>query len=558
MKISIFLTLFLGMGLFSSPIKAQNIVVQRNNVTEWSYTSAKSYSNPFRDVVLDLLVTTPSGRQMKIPGFWAGDNEWRFRFSSPELGSHTFTTVCNDTRNRNLHNQRGVINVTEYTGTNPLFKHGPLKISDNKRHFVHEDGTPFFWLADQWWHGMTTRFKWPEDFHTLTADRKEKGFSVIGFALGFPCDIAPFDPRGQNEAGDPWMDSTFTSINPAYFDLTDLRVNYLVSQGLVPSVMPSWGYYIKFAGMENMKEHYRYVIARYGAYPITWILAGEVTLAYYTDLANNWDYYKEQFREQWSEMGRYLQATDPFDRLVTVHPGPGIWDGKPPLNDMDVVDFIFLQSGHRGFHTLPRAVEQVVENMELYPDRPVLHGEVCFEGMFGSSWNDVQRFLFWSNMMMGTAGFSYGVEGIWEFNTNEQLFGPPPGGLTTWGNVPWERAYQYPGSTHVGMGKQIMERFEWWRFVPRQDWIRDSDPQKFYQPYSAGISGEIRMIYVYQPISGSYATDLVPGKTYNYRYIDPMCGHEYPIVQFTADETGSWHIGMFPEKKDLVLVIYEN
>jgi hypothetical protein len=166
-----------------------------------------------------------------------------------------------------------------------------------------------------------------------------------------------------------------------------------------------------------------------------------------------------------------------------VHPGPGIWDGKPPLYDMNVVDFIFLQSGHSNFKTLSRAVSQVNENLELYPDKPVLHGEVCFEGMQGSSWQDIQRFLFWSNLMSGTAGFSYGVEGIWQFNTEEQLFGTSPLG-NVWGNVPWEECIHYKGSEQLGLAKQFLEEFDYWNFKPNRDLITCKNGHGLHTPYT--------------------------------------------------------------------------
>ena len=540
------------------PIYSQTFSVQKNQVTEWSYTSSKTYKNPFRDIVLDMIVTSPQGTKQKIPAFWAGDNDWSFRFSAPETGTYSFETICNDIKNNDLHQQKGKIKVIEYTGDNPLYKNGPLKISENNRQFEYADGTPFFWLADQWWHGMTTRFKWPEDFQTLTADRKEKGFSVIGFAVAFPCDIEPFDPRGENEAGNPWFDSSFTSINPAYFDLTDLRINHLLSQGIVPNIMGSWGYYIKWAGEENMKAHYRYLIARYAAYPITWTLAGEVTLAYYTDLGENWDFYKAQFRDQWSEVGRYLQANDPYNRLVTVHPGPGIWDGKPPLDDMSVLDFIFLQSGHNNFKTLSRAVSQVNENLELYPGKPVLHGEVCFEGMKGSSWNDIQRFLFWSNLLSGTAGFSYGVEGIWQFNTEEELFGASPVG-NVWGNIPWEEAMHYKGSAEVGIGKKLMENFEYWRFEPHPEWIEANNSGELSSYFVAGIPGEVRVIYLHEKPSRYNPYTLVgltQKSAYAYQYLDPITGKEHERITFKADDEGRWEVPEPPVMQDFVLAIY--
>ena len=116
----------------------------------------------------------------------------------------------------------------------------------------------------------------PLSVRMLTHDRKVKGFNVIQFAIGFPCDIVPFDPRGQNEAGDPWS-KDFGSINPAYFDLADLRIQWLVEQGMLPNTVGLWGYYLKFMGVDRIKEHWDYIIARYGAYPVTWTLCGEAT-----------------------------------------------------------------------------------------------------------------------------------------------------------------------------------------------------------------------------------------------------------------------------------------
>jgi len=34
-------------------------------------------------------------------------------------------------------------------------------------------------------------------------------------------------------------------------------------------------------GIEKMKKHWRYLIARYGAYPVVWCLAGEGIMPYY-------------------------------------------------------------------------------------------------------------------------------------------------------------------------------------------------------------------------------------------------------------------------------------
>ena len=79
---------------------------------------------------------------------------------------------------------------------NSSIEHGPIRLSKNKKYLEHEDGTPFFWLADTWWYGMTARTKW-EDFKILVADRKKKGFNVIQIVVGVPPDIDIFSERGK-------------------------------------------------------------------------------------------------------------------------------------------------------------------------------------------------------------------------------------------------------------------------------------------------------------------------------------------------------------------------
>ncbi|HYW96445.1 MAG TPA: DUF4038 domain-containing protein, partial [Bacteroidales bacterium] len=320
-----------------------------------------------------------------------------------------------------------------------------------------------------------------------------------------------------------------------------------------------WGYYMKWTGVDNMEKYWDYVIARYGAYPCTWTLAGEVTLAYYTDLGENWSYYKTQFREQWSEVARHIHHTDPYHRLVTVHPGPGVNDGKPPVNDMGTIDFVMLQSGHSGFRTLPHATMNVRKNLDDYPQKPILHGEVCFEGMHGEgSGSKVQRFLFWSNMLMGTAGFSYGAEGIWQFNTTTEKFGASPGG-NTWGNVPWEVAYTYPGSREVGIGKTILEQYQWWDLKPAPDLISFSAPDSIFIPYCA-TTKNVRIIYMFDfPSSwrNIRCTKLNKEKTYQVTFIDPITGDTYPYGIISADVKGEWKVPKPPIMQDWVLVLKE-
>ena len=48
---------------------------------------------------------------------------------------------------------------------------------------------------------------------------------------------------------------------------------------------------------------------------------------------------------------------------------------------------------------------------------PVVDGEVVYEWHKRAGRHDVQRFMFWSCMLNGAAGHTYGAGGIWEMNT---------------------------------------------------------------------------------------------------------------------------------------------
>ncbi|MEY2878162.1 MAG: hypothetical protein RLZZ15_542, partial [Verrucomicrobiota bacterium] len=315
-----------------------------HRVVEWSIASARDHPDPSNTVALDALIRSADGRELRLPGYWAGGREWRFRFSAAEPGGYSYTTACSDPADSGLHAQTGTITVVAPAPAaaagerNPLHRHGPLRLSADRRHFAHADGTPFFWLADSWWFGATARLRFPDEFALLTADRVAKGFSVVQLAAAFPCDIAPFDPRGANEAGHAWTPG-YGAINPAYFDLLDRRVRALVEAGLVPNLVGAWGYYLPDMGVEKMKRHWRYLVARYGAFPVVWTLAGESTLTYYTAPVADRAALKASQVQGWSEVARYLRNVDPFARLLTVHPGPNSGQLRP-IADMALLDFV--------------------------------------------------------------------------------------------------------------------------------------------------------------------------------------------------------------------------
>ncbi len=520
----------------------------QGQATEWSFESGKAYRDPFNDVELDVIFRDDEGRHWRVPAFWAGDSEWRVRFSPPHRGKYTYETICTDANNPDLHGQTGRLVATKYRGSNPLLLHGPLRVSGDARHLEHADGTPFFWLGDTWWMGLCKRLGWPDDFQLLAADRASLGFTVIQIIAGLYPDMPPFDPRGANEAGYPW-ERNYARINPAYFDMADLRVRWLVKSGLVPCIVGCWGYFLPWMGVAKLKQHWRYIIARYGCYPVVWCLAGEATMPYYLSKKREED--KALQRSGWTEIARYVRAIDPYHHPVTIHPTQV---GRDQLEDPTLLDIDMLQTGHGDRESVPNTVKTITDCLGREPKMPVLVGEVCYEGIAEASRSEIQRFMFWSCMLSGAAGHTYGANGIWQVNTRVKPFGPSPHGRS-WGNTPWEDAYRLPGSRHVALAKRILERYEWWRFESHPEWVEPHwTAENYFLPYAAGIPGKVRVIFL--PSCRSVVVKKIePGSSYKARFIDPKDGQQYPAGRAVPGAEGDWQAPTPPIFQDWILLL---
>ena len=189
---------------------------EANVVVEIPLRAKKPHANPFKDVTRDVVFTGPKGTKKTVPAFWAGGDQWKVRYASPVVGAHRYRSECSAKDDPGLHGIEGRIEIKPYTGNNPLYRHGPIRVSRNGRYFEHADGTPFFWLGDTWWKCLCKRLTW-KGFQELTADRKKKGFSVIQIVCGPYPDEGPFKPSWANEGGLPYKTRDFTVLNPEYW-----------------------------------------------------------------------------------------------------------------------------------------------------------------------------------------------------------------------------------------------------------------------------------------------------------------------------------------------------
>jgi hypothetical protein len=480
--------------------------VEANCIAKIVCISQKTYKNPFVEIELNAVVMRPDGNMLRVPMFWTGGNRWCLLYASSAVGVHTFHTECSDNTNAKLHGAEGKIEVTAYKGQNHLYRHGPIRVAKDQRHFEHTDGTPFFWLADTWWKGLCKRMTW-EGFQELTDDRKAKGFNAVQIVCGPYPDEAMMEARWENEGGKPYETRDFSVVNPKYFEYADRRIEHLVDAGIVPVIVGGWGRpqgggksTLMQVGIDGFKRHWRNLVARYGAYPTVWMVGGEAKDAY----------------GPWSDLARYLKDTDPFERLTCYH-APG--HPRTALKDNTMFDFDMIAIGHNGMLTVNRTFDLMKSSLTALPKRPVLCGEACYEGHMQTNFQAIQRHMFWSFILSGAAGHTYGAAGIWQASVEGD-----PGITPIYDWTTWKEGMNYPGSMQLGLGKKLLEQYPWSRFETHPEWVEEGC-------FAAGIPGEVRIIYLPRRNiynwSGPMVKNLEPDVDWYVYYFDPTTGRKF-------------------------------
>lgn len=515
--------------------------IYQNQVFELTVLADRQNTDPILSHDLFGEFTTPSGTVLRVPAFWAGKNEWKIRYASHDVGEHRYRIIDSDGiigADGADGEQSGVIRVTAYEGENPLYKHGAIGRQGTNLFLTHEDGKPFFWLADTWWMALTERLGWPDDFMTLVADRVDKGFSVVQLVAGLYPDMLPFDKRGRNEGGFPW-DESFQTLNPVYFDQADKRIQALVEAGIIPCVVGSWGFFMKFAGKAALLRHWRNLIARWAAYPVAWCVAGEANMAFYDDPISPEEHLR-QSRRDWNDVTAYIRSIDAFDRLVTIHPTA---NGHEQIEDETLLDLDMLQTGHGGPTSIVPTLRQLRRAIAR-KKHPVINAEVCYEGICGSSYADVQRYLFLSNIFLGACGHTYGANGIWQVNAAGRPYGVSPHGAQ-WGETSWQDASQLPGSGQIGSCKRYLQQFDWWRFEQHPEWVeRPCSGEAMDGHFATGIPGEVRLVF--KPHFGGdfwgqiKIYGIEPDVTYRSERMNPITGDITDLGVVKPDPDGTW------------------
>lgn len=272
----------------------------RFTIHEEQLTASGSYSNPYTQVdTADVIITYPSTMYVDtLPMFWDGGSTWRFRFSPDTLGVYSW--VINST-DAGLDGQSGSFECIVSSEKGSLVQNESYPY-----HFKRQNGDNIWFMGDTQWNLFRTipydslNTETVKDYIDL---RYSQGYNVVHFVTNTDeqwYDVDQDDPD---------------SINLTFFQNGDERLAYLNSKGMIGGLLISWGRergdgtwrdWDNFTTDENKIRYMRYVVARYSAYNIYWILSGE---------------YDESLTADFDYLGEQLKRFDPHHRMIALHPG---------------------------------------------------------------------------------------------------------------------------------------------------------------------------------------------------------------------------------------------
>ena len=212
---------------------------------EWAFETGTLYGDPWMDVSLD--VESPTRRELSswCPPTGPGTTTWKVIWVPCSRALRLPRSVCSDTANAGLHGQTGTIDITDYDGDNPLYRHGPIARRTNgissTRTGRHSSGsgTPGG--------SVCAGVGWPDGFQALTRTGSGRVSTSSDHHRAQPGGHRrghlTLRPSQLQRSGIPWEDD-YARIDPAYWDLADIRIAHLVENGLVPCLVGSWGYHL--------------------------------------------------------------------------------------------------------------------------------------------------------------------------------------------------------------------------------------------------------------------------------------------------------------------------
>jgi len=441
---------------------------------------------------------------------------------------------------------------TKWKGPSVDLKHGKLKVSENHRYLVFEDGTPFFYLGDTAWELFHRLSK--TDAEKYLENRRQKGFTVIQAVA-----LAELDglnaPNAEGEK--PLFNNDPAKPNEKYFQHVDWVIKKAAEKGIFIGLLPTWGdKWNKKWGVgpeiftpENARIYGKYLGERYKNTPnIIWITGGDRPVE------------NDEQRTIVTEMAKGLRDGDGGAHLITFHPTGGSGSSKYFHNE-PWLDFNMRQNGHSPSYT--ERYQMTLTDYNLEPVKPVFDGEPIYEDHpinFKPDENghsvaaDVRRPLYW-NLFSGAFGHTYGHHSVW------QMYAPGKDPVNR-PLMPWYEAIDQPGAAQMIYGRLLMESRPFLTRIPDNSIVVTSDvpssvPGAGAYCFIATRDQKGTYAMIYAPVGRKFSVkmDVIKGKDVVAWWFNPRNGETIRIGNFANTGIQTFNTPTPGESLDWILVL---
>ena len=539
--------------IFSSALGS--VPIHQWEVYSLSFKSTNKYLNPYSQIGVDgtsdLLQVTFVGtsgeakdKKITLIGFWNDGTQWRVNFSPAYTGSWKYTS---SSRDKSMNGKKGTFEVIPWSEeekiANPT-RRGLIQVKktgDNAGHyFEYQDGQPFLWIADTWWNWTKKDIHF-ETFKKLVDDRSEKGFTIGQL----------FVPGNGWRKENSLLDTTYSILDTKQIDKVEQMIRYANSKGITIWMHAWWGSanLDKEIGKEKIERWWRYLVHRFSAYNVIWVVAGEYNLNNYGGLGLDF----------WKGLGKMIKQEDPYNRITGIHNTPPFWDGGKDapqwttasvLNNETWLDYNQCQVGHGKFanELIPILV---MNDYNLKPVKPIVVTEPWYEFKAGDPDAKEIRFGAWSAILSGAAGHSYGGGRIWMADVPESA--EPE-------NLAFKEkditSFDYQGAVSLKYLAGFFKKIKWWDLKPHPELVTE-----YPQPFCLASPGEEYVIYLrYGGVAKINLGKDNTNKNFLYYWFDTATGNSTDEKTIKGSEFLSFKCpnpqGLsVPENKDWVLYI---
>ena len=333
-----------ALGTNMSTTQTAQPTVPLYGVHEIALTCSEPLDNPFRDAAISAEYVSPTGRKIRVEGFYYGDQQWRVRFVPREQGLWKWSAQMTGCKSQVASSGTMLCSGTAGRGFLKVSKKNPFR-------FEYEDGTPFYPIGIQTcnflhpdfdgpnpasegsrWRSVSTP-EWLEAFKgAVNLVRTQFGQGRADGSCFCLIPAPPKKPKGQTQPTQP------APVKPIPIDQYDLEMALKLDQTyqlhraagisqilILYQDMSLWGPQenttgapcafgnardlvnyknVKAPNMPQQEQYIRYIVARYGCYVDIWEIFNEDSYAPDDYLAH---------------LAGVIRAADPYHHLLTTN-----------------------------------------------------------------------------------------------------------------------------------------------------------------------------------------------------------------------------------------------